>query len=97
MVFKQIQHISISVLFCLKVLEGVYIFIKQVHRSKSDHPVLPPQVEVVQQQVTEHTESLQSSKTEIKDLNRTLQGLQIELQSLHTMVSTWRIRTLKKF
>ncbi|XP_041122565.1 keratin, type I cytoskeletal 13-like [Polyodon spathula] len=42
-------------------------------------------VEAVQQQVTEHTESLKGSKTEIKDLNRTFQGLQIELQSLHTM------------
>uniref|UniRef100_A0A1A7WE08 Zgc:92533 n=1 Tax=Iconisemion striatum TaxID=60296 RepID=A0A1A7WE08_9TELE len=36
-------------------------------------------------EITESTESLQSSKSEISELRKTLQGLEIELQSQHSM------------
>lgn len=45
------------------------------------------QTEVLNKEVAQHTEVLQTSKSEISELRRTLQGLEIELQSQHSMVS----------
>lgn len=44
------------------------------------------QTEELNREVAGHTEQLQISKTEITDLRRTLQGLEIELQSQLSMV-----------
>ncbi|XP_075701920.1 keratin, type I cytoskeletal 19-like [Rhinoderma darwinii] len=43
------------------------------------------QSESLQKEVVTHTEQVQSSKTEITELRRTFQGLEIELQSQHSM------------
>lgn len=45
------------------------------------------QTEVLNKEVAQHTETLQTSKTEISELRRTLQGLEIELQSQYSMVN----------
>lgn len=44
------------------------------------------QTEELNREVAGHTEQLQISKTEVTDLRRTLQGLEIELQSQLSMV-----------
>lgn len=44
------------------------------------------QTEELSREVAGHTEQLQISKTEVTDLRRTLQGLEIELQSQLSMV-----------
>lgn len=44
------------------------------------------QTEELNREVAGHTEQLQMSKTEVTDLRRTLQGLEIELQSQLSMV-----------
>lgn len=43
-------------------------------------------MEELNQEVAGHTEQLQMSKTEVTELRRTLQGLEIELQSQLSMV-----------
>lgn len=47
-----------------------------------------PQVETLSQEVEVSTENLKSSRSEIKELQRTLQGLEIELQSQLSLVRT---------
>lgn len=50
------------------------------------------QTEELNKEVASNTEMIQTSKTEITDLRRTLQGLEIELQSQLSMVrSLWLI------
>lgn len=60
----------------------------QVKVCLSAYPVhhLSFQSEELKQEVAGHTEQLQISKTEVTDLRRTLQGLEIELQSQLSMV-----------
>ena len=48
--------------------------------------LLSLQTEELNREVAGHTEQLQISKTEVTDLRRTLQGLEIELQSQLSMV-----------
>lgn len=55
--------------------------------------VLCAQMAAVEQDVKTHTETLVTSRTEIKDLKSTLQRLQIELQSHLSMVCISRIAT----
>lgn len=45
-----------------------------------------PQTEELNKEVASNTEMIQTSKTEITDLRRTVQGLEIELQSQLSMV-----------
>lgn len=45
-----------------------------------------PQTEELNKEVASNTEMIQTSKTEITDLRRTMQGLEIELQSQLSMV-----------
>lgn len=48
------------------------------------------QTEELNKEVASNTEMIQTSKTEITDLRRTMQGLEIELQSQLSMVwSLW--------
>ena len=52
--------------------------------------LLSLQTEELNREVAGHTEQLQISKTEVTDLRRTLQGLEIELQSQLSMVGALR-------
>lgn len=52
-----------------------------------DSNFLPSQTETLSKEVAASTESLQTSKTEITEIRRTLQGLEIELQSQLSMVN----------
>lgn len=63
------------------------------HPHSANPPILPPlylsislQSATLSKEVAISTESIQTSKTEISDLRRTLQGLEIELQSQLSMV-----------
>ena len=49
--------------------------------------MVPSQAAAVKQEVAVSTETINTSKTELTDLNRLLQSLQIELQSQLSMVS----------
>lgn len=51
--------------------------------------LLSLQTEELNREVAGHTEQLQISKTEVTDLRRTLQGLEIELQSQLSMVGAF--------
>lgn len=56
-------------------------------RPRGSHAVLSLfQTEELNREVAVNTEQLQSSKSEVSDLRRTLQGLEIELQSQLSMV-----------
>lgn len=56
-------------------------------RPRSSHAVPSLfQTEELNREVAVNTEQLQSSKSEVSDLRRTLQGLEIELQSQLSMV-----------
>lgn len=61
----------------------------------TSHVVFPlSQTEELNREVAVNTEQLQSSKSEVTDLRRTLQGLEIELQSQLSMVRhTWHCLT----
>ena len=48
--------------------------------------LIPSQAATVNKEVAVSTETINTSKTELSDLNRLLQSLQIELQSQLTMV-----------
>ena len=52
------------------------------------------QIAVVEQDVITHSESLMTTRTEIKELKSTLQRLQIELQSHLSMVCHQHISTI---
>lgn len=45
------------------------------------------QIETLNKEMVVSTETLQTTKTEISELRRTLQSLEIELQSQYSMVS----------
>lgn len=73
--------------------EKVRIFPPCVHYTTSNHgrdfhssPDLSLQSATLSKEVAISTETIQTSKTEIGDLRRTLQGLEIELQSQLSMV-----------
>lgn len=52
-----------------------------------DYDVFLLQTETLSKEVAASTEGLQTSKTEITEIRRTLQGLEIELQSQLSMVN----------
>lgn len=56
----------------------------------------PIQSASLSKEVAVSTETIQTSKTEISDLRRTLQGLEIELQSQLSMVRQKNKKTNKK-
>ncbi|XP_073428787.1 keratin, type I cytoskeletal 19-like [Dendrobates tinctorius] len=61
-----------------------YEFIAERNRRDAEAWYLT-QSESLQKEVVSNTEQVQSSKTEINELRRTLQGFEIELQSQHSM------------
>lgn len=61
--------------------------VTSTQRPRGSHAVLSLfQTEELNREVAVNTEQLQSSKSEVSDLRRTLQGLEIELQSQLSMV-----------
>lgn len=58
------------------------------HRAHSPHPLTPLlQSGELRKEISSNTEQLQSSKSEITDLKRMVQNLEIELQSQLAMVA----------
>ncbi|XP_053310197.1 keratin, type I cytoskeletal 19-like [Spea bombifrons] len=70
----------------LSEMREQYEYIAEKNRREAEAWYLS-QSEALQKDVVSNTEQVQSSKTEITELRRTLQGLEIELQSHHSMKS----------
>lgn len=86
--------------YLARVCKGCWYPTRVVRRDPEPPPIHPQreacclfsprlvllQIEELNTQVAVHSEQIQISKTEVTDLRRTLQGLEIELQSQLSMV-----------
>ncbi|XP_040292522.1 keratin, type I cytoskeletal 19-like isoform X1 [Bufo bufo] len=68
----------------LAEMRDQYEYISERNRKEAEAWYLT-QSESLHKEVTVHTEQVQSSKTEVTELRRNLQGLEIELQSQYSM------------